>query len=151
MQSLNRVYRLKVPAAPERVFPLLCPILEYKWLANWHCELLNSVSGVAEEDCVFRTAPPGAGPMTWVVSRYEPNARIEFTCFVDGIYVFRLKICLTPDGPSTRLEWTRRWISVGPGGNAWLATWSEAEQEKSMDFIGRALTHFLVKGVMLQP
>jgi len=37
--KLNRVYRLKVPAAPERVFPLLCPILEYKWLANWHLRI----------------------------------------------------------------------------------------------------------------
>ena len=150
MQTISRTYDLKVPASPEQVFPLLCPILEYRWLPHWRCELLHSASGVAEEDCVFRTAAPGGGSMTWVVSRYEPNVRIEFTCFVDGCYVFRLKIVLAADGASTFMKWTRRWLSVGPEGDASLATWSDAEQEKIMDFIDRALTHYLTSGEMLR-
>jgi hypothetical protein len=89
--------------------------------------------------------------MTWVVSRYEPPARIEFTCFVADTYVQRLKIALTAEGASTRLDWTRRWLSMGPPGDAWLADWSEAEQEKSMDFLRRALTHYLTTGEMLRP
>lgn len=151
MQTLTRAHHFTVPAAPERVFPLLCPVLEYQWIPHWRCDLLHSVSGVAEEDCVFRTASPRDGAMTWVVSRYEPPARIEFTCFVADTCVFRLKIALTAEGAGTRLDWTRRWLSVGPQGDAWLADWSESEHEKSMDFLRRALTHYLTSGKMLPP
>ncbi len=151
MQSLTRTNRFTVPAAPGRVFPLLCPILEYQWLAHWRCELLHSASGVAEEDCVFRTTLPSGDPMTWVVSRYEPPTRIEFTCLVTDTYVFRLKIALTAEAGATRLDWTRRWLSLGPAGDVWIAGWSEAEHEKGMDFLRHALTHYLATGEMFQP
>ncbi len=150
MQTLTRRNQFVVPVTPEQVFPLLCPVLEYQWLVHWRCELLHSVSGIAEEDCVFRTASPQGGAMTWVVSCYEPPARIEFTCFVNERYAFRLKIVLTPAGESTRLDWTRRWLSVGPEGDAWIADWSEAEHEKGMDFLRRALTHYLTTREMLR-
>jgi hypothetical protein len=151
MHTLTRTHRFTVPAAPAQVFPLLCPVREYDWLPHWRCELLHSASGVAEEDCVFRTAFPDQGPMLWVVSRYEPPARIEFTCFDADVCVFRLKIVLSAEGAATRLDWTRRWLSIGPSGEAWLADWSEAEHEKSMDFLRRALTHYLTTGEMLRP
>lgn len=151
MQTLTRTNCFTVPAAPARVFPLLCPVLEYQWLVNWRCELLHSASGVAEEDCVFRTAAPRGGAMTWVVSRYQPPVLIEFTCFVPDSYVFRLRIALTTAGESTRLDWTRRWLAVGPAGDAWIADWSEVEHEKGVDFLRRALTHYLATGEMFQP
>ena len=151
MHTLTRTHHFTVPAAPAQVFPLLCPVREYQWIVHWRCELLHSASGFAEEDCVFRTASPRGGPMTWVVSRYEPPARIEFTCFVADAYVFRLGIALAAEGAATRLDWTHRWLSTGPAGDAWLAGWSEAEQEKSMDFLRRALTHYLATGEMLRP
>jgi len=65
--------------------------------------------------------------------------------------VFRLGIALAAEGAATRLDWTHRWLSTGPAGDAWLAGWSEAEQEKSMDFLRRALTHYLTTGEMLRP
>jgi hypothetical protein len=81
MNTLTRRTSFDVAAAPERVFPLLCPVREYDWIEEWTCKVLHSESGVAELDCVFRTLFDGE-PMTWVVSRYEPPIRIEFTCFV---------------------------------------------------------------------
>jgi hypothetical protein len=151
MTTLTRSPHFTVPAVPEQVFPLLCPVREYEWIAPWRCDLLHSASGVAEEDCVFRTTSPDGNTTIWVVSRYEPPARIEFTCFVADNYVLRLKIGLTAEGAATRLDWTRRWLSVGPRGDQWLAAWSEAEHEKSMDFLCRALTHYLTTGEMLRP
>ena len=78
--KLDHSIEFTVPAPPDRVFPLLCPVLEYRWIPTWRCDLLHSDSGVAEEDCVFRTDFPGAGPMTWVVNCYQPPKRIEFCC-----------------------------------------------------------------------
>ena len=150
MQLLTRARHFIVPASPEQVFPLLCPILEYQWIPGWRCELLHSASGVAEEDCVFRTDFPDPGPMVWVVSRYEPPARIEFTCFVAGSHVQRLKIVLTAAGDATRLDWTNRWLAVDPRGDAWIAAWSDDGEAKRMDNIRRMLSHYLTTGTMLR-
>ena len=152
MRTLTHACDFTVPAPLERVFPLLCPVREYDWIPTWQGELLHSVSGVAEEDCVFRTAVPfGAGSMTWVVSRYEPPVRIEFTCFLPDFYVFRLKIALTASAGATRLDWTRRWLAVGSLGEAWLAAQSEVEQRKMIDTLRQLLTHYLATGKMLRP
>ena len=148
MQTLTRATHFTVPAAPEQVFPLLCPVLEYRWIPGWRCELLHSASGVAEEDCVFATDFPDTGPMLWVVSRYEPPARIEFTCFVAGSHVQRLKIALSAADGGTRLDWTNRWLAAGPRGDAWVAAWSAAEDAKKMDNLRRLLTHYLATGTI---
>lgn len=100
MKSLTRTHQFTVKAPLEKVFPLLCPVREYEWIPGWDCELLHSQSGVAEEDCVFRTDRTDTGPMTWVVSRYQPPDRIEFTCFADSGVVMRLKIKLQGKTPS---------------------------------------------------
>ncbi len=150
MQTLTCAHQFTVPATPERVFPLLCPVLEYRWIPHWRCELLHSASGVAEEDCVFRTDFPDAGPMVWVVSRYEPPARIEFTCFVADSHVQRLKIALAPaaDG-ATRLDWATRWLAVTPRGEAWIAARSPTDDAKKVDNLRRLLSHYLTTGRML--
>jgi hypothetical protein len=150
MKTLTCNSHFNAPASPALVFPLLCPVLEYKWLVHWRCDLIHSASGAAEEGCVFRTDSPQGGAMVWVVSRYEPPARIEFTCFVNQMYVFRLKIVLAPAGAATRLDWTHRWFSLGPAGDAWIDGWSGTEHEKGMDFLRRALAHYLTTGEMLR-
>jgi polyketide cyclase/dehydrase/lipid transport protein len=149
METLTRTDRFDVRARASEVFPLLCPVLEYKWIPTWSCELLHSVSGVAEEDCVFRTHFPDGDPMTWVVSHYEPPRRIEFSCFVPDLYVMRLKIALTEEDGATRLEWTRRWLSVGPKGDRWIAGWSDAEHHQLMERLRDLLSHYLTTGEML--
>lgn len=151
MQTRAITHEMIVSAPPRQVFPLLCPTLEYRWLPLWRCGLLHSASGVAEEDCVFQTATADGRTMTWVVSRYEPDARIEFTCFVAAAYVFRLKIAVTAAGSGARLHWTRRWLSIDPAGDAWMGSWSTAEEHHHMDYIGRALAHYLATGEMLPP
>ena len=151
MQTLTRVRQFTVPAAPGQVFPLLCPVREYQWIPHWRCELLHSASGVAEEDCVFRTDFPDQGPMVWVVSRYEPPACIEFTCFVAESHVQRLKIALTAADGGSRLDWTNRWLALGPRGYAWIAAWSAEDDAKKMDNLRRLLTHYVTTGQMLQP
>ena len=150
MKTLTRHTTFDVEAAPEQVFPLLCPAREYDWIAPWSCEMVHSESGVAEEDCVFRTEFNGE-PMTWVVSRYEPPECIEFTCFVPSRYVMRLKIALTGGESSTRLDWIRRWLALGPAGSQWLAERTEAEYEEMMTMLRDSLRHYLATGDMLHP
>ena len=44
-------------ASPEAVFPLLCPVAESKWTPGWMPEVVFSVSGVVEQECIFMTTP----------------------------------------------------------------------------------------------
>jgi hypothetical protein len=149
MKTLTRHTTFDVSAAPEEVFPLLCPVREYDWIEGWTCRMVHTESGVAEKDCVFRTDFDGE-PMTWVVGRYEPPARIEFTCFVPDLHVMRLAIALSGGPDRTRLDWTRRWLSLGPAGDAWLLARTEGHHEQRMAWLRDSLRHYLETGDMLR-
>jgi hypothetical protein len=139
------------PATPERVFPLLCPVREYDWIESWRCELVHSDTGLASPDCIFRTAFSGDGAMTWVVSRYEPPRRIEFTCFVPDQCVVRLDIALegTTEG-DTRLHWSRRFFALGPQGERALEARTAESQRLLMRRLESELNHFLRTGTMFR-
>ncbi len=90
-------------AAPDKVFPLLCPVREYEWIETWKCEMIHSRSGFAELDCVFKTRH-GDVEDVWTVSRYKPNELIEFV--VSSVFrVMRYRFTLIPDGEGgTKVE-----------------------------------------------
>ena len=114
-------YSGEIGAPPEAVFPLLCPVREYEWLDGWTCEMIYSQSGVAEENCIFRTP---LGPSTWNVDRYEPPKRIAFTV-VSSEQVCRLTITLEPAAAGgTKLTWSRIFTGLNDAGNAKIDFWS---------------------------
>lgn len=43
-----RTHTIVLEAAPEGVFPLLCPVREYDWIEPWRCRMIYSQSGFAE-------------------------------------------------------------------------------------------------------
>jgi hypothetical protein len=53
-----RSFRMQLAAAPDKVFPLLCPTREYDWIEAWKCRMIHSDSGYAEPDCIFKTDFP---------------------------------------------------------------------------------------------
>ena len=68
----TRTFTQKLAATPDRVFPLLCPVLEADWLEGWDPLVVFTNSGVAEPGCVFMTkATPH--PAIWFVTRHEPE------------------------------------------------------------------------------
>ena len=64
----TRSYTQKLVAAPEAVFPLLCPVREADWIAGWDPLLVVSGSGVAERDCVFTTAASPADAIWYITA-----------------------------------------------------------------------------------
>lgn len=141
---------MQLDAAPERVFPLLCPVREYEWLEDWKCELLYSASGVAEDGCLFRTSLHTHEPMTWIVNRYEAPARIEFACFIPGSHTMRLKLRLCARGEGTSLTWTREFTATDTAGDEWVAAYTEQEHRTMMVKLECRLKHFLGTGTMLR-
>jgi hypothetical protein len=99
-KKIENKFVQQIQAPSSRVFPLLCPVREYDWIEPWQCEMLNSVSGIAEKNCVFRTNPPGESPDVWVISNYEPNKRIEFIR-TNALRTMWLSITLADNGDDT--------------------------------------------------
>jgi hypothetical protein len=131
-------YAHELTAPPEDVFPLLCPVREYDWLEGWTCEMIYSESGVAEENCVFRTDRAPHGLSTWYVTRYEPLREIEFVVVATDMAT-RLSIRLERTPAGTKLHWTRLFTGLTDAGNAHVGLWT-VEKDRA---ICERLAHFL--------
>ena len=92
--------------AASDIFPLLCPVLEYKWFPPWGCTMVYSDTGVAELNAVFTTKNPDGSPVVWTVITYDPPQKIEFS-IVNGVRtVERLSITLSViSEKKTLLHW----------------------------------------------
>ncbi len=148
---IARTYTWEIPAAPEEVFPLLCPVRETQWIPGWSCELIYSNSGVAEKGCIFTTSFPGDGEEVWVISRHEPESgHFEAARFVGGSRVVTVEVSLSSsDGRSTRLVWVQTVTGLDASGNEYLEAVPEQTRQAHMDALGKMLAHYCETGKML--
>jgi len=151
MPTVVRERIVVMPATPEKIFPLLCPVREYDWIPSWRAQLIHSQTGIAEENCLFETRFPSDGSTLWMCTRYEPPTRIEYTCFAQRGFVLRLKITLEGVTGGTRMTWIRSWHAYNAEGEAWLKQWSSDRYEKRMTALMTELEHYLRTGTMLPP
>jgi len=145
-----RQHRMLLKARPEKVFPLLCPVREYEWIEPWSCSMVYSSSGVAELDCVFQTTFPDDGPPdTWVISRHEVPARIEFVR-INARRAMRYEIALAPAGENeTRADWTQVITALDEEGDRLVGAITETGYAAEMETLERLLNHFLATGERL--
>jgi len=113
-RRFERELTFSAPAPPERVFPLLCPVLEYDWIPDWTCVMHYSQSGVAEADAVFKTKHGLGKTAVWTTIVYDPPRRIEYLIVVGKKAVIRLAIGLEAEagGSATRVTWLMRFTSI---------------------------------------
>ena len=150
-QRMIKTYEMHVPASPERVFPLLCPVRERDWLPYWNCEIICSTSGVAEPECVFTTDIPGRGKMIWVVTRYELPQLIQYTVFKPESHTWNLSIRIIPEASEfCRLTWQHVFTGLTDSGNRYLRQYTDDHHRDHLRRIERHLIHFLRTGKMLQ-
>lgn len=141
-------FETTLAAAPERVFPLLCPVREYEWIPLWHCELLHTASGVAELGCVFRTKFPDSwGAEVWVVSRYEPCSHIAFVR-TGLLRTMRYAISLWPRDNGTRILWHQEVTALCAEGTALLGKADSEAFTIQMRELNGLLQHYLTTGSM---
>lgn len=145
-----RLYHHEIEASPERIFPLLCPVREYDWIDGWAGEVIYAQTGGAEKDCIFVTRPPGRPEAVWTVSLYDPeHYRIEFAVFHDRDVVEKLDVALEPGVSRTLLRWARTYTSLSPAGDHFLDAFTGEVLDKAMDYLARALRHYLTTGTLL--
>ncbi len=139
-----------IRAEPEAIFPLLCPVREFDWIPTWDCDLVYTASGVAEEGCVFQTESGDGGADTWVVSRYEPPARISFVR-VDRLRTIRYDIHLRPESDgSTTLAWEQEITALDDRGDHHVAGQRQEDFAALIGKVERMLEHYLQTGKALE-
>lgn len=141
-----------IAATPVKVFPLLCPVLEYEWINGWNCRMIYSDSGVAENNCVFTTSFPRGFEETWVVSRYEPeNYVIQFVVLNPHTYVLKFDISLQREGEAfTVMSCTNTITGLSVEGNAFIDEYTDTRQPDRMALLFETLDHYCRTGTILK-
>ena len=144
-----------VAAAPDMIFPLLCPVREYEWIDGWDCQLIYSESGFVEEGCIFTTCFPDDGPTLWVTTLHDPaTRRVEFVRLSPGIKVLKMQLQVKEAARGTsNLTIKYTLTALGEEGNRLveqLGTSGNAYYEKHIQRLGMLLNHFLTRGEMLK-
>ncbi|AGL02538.1 hypothetical protein [Desulfoscipio gibsoniae] len=144
-------YIQKLNASPNKLFPLLCPTMEYKWIQPWKCEMIFSQSGYAEDNCVFRTDfPRDIEPETWIVSQYEKDKTIQFIRFNSSI-IIRHNIILIDNGNGTTDAIVEQIITgLNEKGNKYVEGYTDEAYFEEISTLEKMLNYYLEKGEMLK-
>ena len=130
---ISRSYRQTLNATPERVFPLLCPVREAEWIADWDPLVVYSRSGVAEAGCVFVTRD-GDDESVWVVTAFEPCRRVEMVKTTPALTVCHVAIELTAaPGGRTHADVTYTHTALGPRGQQLVEDFTEEAYRSFME------------------
>jgi hypothetical protein len=135
-------------AAPETVFPLLCPVAEQKWVPGWQYRLIHSQSGLAELGCVFITPNEDGSESTWVVTEYDPTKfRVGFVWVNPALVAAQIQIELHAK-PEAKTEARIRYSYTGLSekGNQEVARYDAAWFGHKMEGWEAAINHYLQTG-----
>ncbi len=104
-ERFERKARFTLNGSAARIFPLLCPVLEYAWLPGWQCRMIYSDSGVAENNCMFSTREGVGNTTLWTCVTHEPDTFVDYLA-ISRDAVMRLSIRLKETGKSnTEVDW----------------------------------------------
>ena len=144
----------KIKASPERIFALLCPIQEYKWIDGWQCEMVYSDNGAIENNCVFKeekTSPllfDLSVPTCWVVSLYNPEEyRIQFVLLTGLMMVAKLDAEVQSiNGTLSTITWTFTITSLSEESNKIIGATIEQKAKLFLKILGQSLKHYCETG-----
>lgn len=146
----TRRYTQRLVAAPEAVFPLLCPVREADWIEGWEPLLVVSASGYAEPDCVF-TTPGTPTNAIWYITRHEPMAGfVEMLKITPGVTACRLTIQLRAAQVGSEADITYSHTSLGPQGDAFVSGFTDEFYREFMRDWEARINHYLRHGTALQ-
>lgn len=147
---ITRSYTQSLVAPPEKVMPLLCPVMEAEWIDGWDPVLVLSDSGVVEPGCVFVTdAEPDDA--VWFVTEHNASAgRVEMVKITPGVTACKLTIDVRPNGQGSDADVCYSYTSLSPVGDAFVAAFTEEHYLQSMQEWEARINHYLQHGQMLK-
>lgn len=147
---VTRTYTQHLLGDASRVFSLLCPVREAEWIDGWEPILVLSESGVAEPECVFLTQELPRDAI-WYIMQHEPDR-----CFVEMLKITpeltacKLTVRVVPAGTGCEATVTYSHTSLGPSGDALIASFTAEKYEQFMRDWENRMNHFLTHGQALR-
>lgn len=150
-KRISRAYRQTIAAAPQVVFPLICPVREAEWLDGWQYEMIYSKSGLAEVGAVFNTTHAGEEPTTWVVTKHDPRTHeVEFVRFTPHSRMCLLTVAIRPkEEYNSFVDICYTYTAITPAGNEFIDHYSEEAFLNMAVFWEKSMNHFLKTGMKL--
>jgi hypothetical protein len=150
-RRVTRTYCQTINAAPEEVFPLLCPVREAEWLDGWQHSMIYSESGLVEEGAVFSTPLEGEEDTVWIVTRHDPARRaVEFTRFTHRSRVCVLRVNVRPkDEGRSFVDIAYTYTSLTPAGDVFVDGFTERSFLAAVRFWEQSMNHWLETGERL--
>ena len=86
LKTAKSVFPVYIKAPVDKVFPLYCPVGEYKWVPGWKCNLIHCPNDRVEQGTIFSeifTAPVlmgnFQGKTTWTAVMHDPeNYKVHY-------------------------------------------------------------------------
>jgi len=147
-QRITREYRQTINAAPDTVFPLLCPVREADWLDGWRYEMIYSKSGLVEEGAVFSTPGEGEEDTVWIVTKHDARTyHIDFSRFTYNSRTCVLKIAVKyRDESSSFVDISYTYTGITAAGNNFIENFSEEKFLEAVIFWEKSMNYFLKTG-----
>jgi hypothetical protein len=114
-----------IKATMEKLFPLACPVAEYKWIDGWDFEMVYSECGAMEKHCIFRERLTGAFLFA------DPDHGQE------------------QDKGSTKVTWNYTITGLNDDANEALAALEPGKIDAMLGFLGKSLKHYCETGEKL--
>jgi len=145
----TRTYTQHLVGEPAAVFPLLCPVREADWIEGWDPPLVITSSGLAEADCVFTTSAQPTDAI-WYITRHDLLAGfVEMLKITPQVTACRLTIQLRGVADGCEADITYSHTSLGPQGDEFIASFTEAFYCRFMQDWESRVNHYLRHGTAL--
>jgi len=143
-EKVEHAFRQTLFSRPENIFPLLCPVMETKWVDGWDPKVVFTKSGFAEQDCIFINADNSV----WVISKYDPEDYfVEFIKLVPETVVGKFAIRLISQKENiTFAEIRYSYTAIGPGGKKFLEQFTTEQFTDFMQTWESELNYYLQHG-----
>jgi hypothetical protein len=130
----------------EELFPLFCPVREADWIPGWDSELIYTDSGLAEDNCIFKTDKSGnVGDGLWMFIGYEVNHYLEFVRIQEDI-ISRARITLNDNNDGTvSATWNILYTGLTEKGNKEIDKLPEKNPPQASAH-EKMIDHYLKKG-----
>jgi hypothetical protein len=158
-KRVHRTHETVIQAPVDTIFPLACPIEEYKWIDGWQCQMIYSDGGKNENNCIFSeemSAPAlfpsaGLGPTVWYTTLWNPaDHRVHFA-LITRISVAKFEIEMHAQGDGgTRVQWNYTVTAVNAEGNRHVNDTAAAGMDGMMAFLAGSLKHYFETGEILR-
>jgi hypothetical protein len=159
-KRLHRTHQVAVQAPVDTIFPLACPVEEYRWIHGWRCEMIYSEGGKNENNCIFSeemSAPAlfpaaGLGATTWYTTLWDTQAHRVHFVLITSLSVAKFEIEMLAQGDGTTLvQWDFTLTALNEEGNRHVGDATADGMTGMMTFLGDSLKRFCETGDILSP